>query len=76
MDGKYSERWITSGSFDVLSSSKIFVGGSEVLNLEPETEGSGQHQNHPINNWVGCLKDVSTYVQPRERKGVEFISYS
>ena len=47
VDGTYSERWITAGSFTLLASSTVFVGGSEATyNLKGN------------NNWVGCLKKV------------------
>ena len=47
VDGTYSERWITAGSFTLLASSTVFVGGSEATYNLPGN-----------NNWVGCLKKV------------------
>ena len=51
VDGTYSERWITAGSFTLLASSTVFVGGSEATyNLKGN------------NNWVGCLKKVRQHL--------------
>jgi hypothetical protein len=50
VDGAYTEKWMTSGSFTMLSSSKVFIGGSmEPYNL-PGTSTK--------NNFAGCLKKV------------------
>ena len=54
VDGLYSERWITSGSFSILASSTVFVGGSEATYTLP---AAGTN-----NNWVGCIKKVSELV--------------
>ena len=51
VDGKYTEKWMTTGSFSMLSSSKVFVGGSEAPYKLPGAISK--------NNFVGCLKKVS-----------------
>ena len=50
VDGLYNERWMTSGSFSVLASSTVFLGGSEATFSLPGTKTN--------NNLVGCLKKV------------------
>ena len=46
----YNETWMTSGSFSMLTSSKVFIGGSK----EPfRLPGSSSK-----NNFVGCLRNV------------------
>ena len=64
VDGTYSERWITAGSFTLLASSTVFVGGSEATYNLPGN-----------NNWVGCLKKVrpSTSLQRWQKKNVHFV---
>ncbi len=57
VDGVYTDRWITSGSFSVLASSTVFVGGSEPSYRA--TEDGGKVNG---NNWVGCLRKVSKNV--------------
>ena len=48
----YNETWMTSGTFSMLTSSKVFIGGSK----EPfRLLGSSSK-----NNFVGCLRNVST----------------
>ena len=47
----YNETWMTSGSFSMLTSSKVYIGGSK----EPfRLPGSSSK-----NNFVGCLRNVS-----------------
>ncbi|XP_071747001.1 neurexin 1 isoform X2 [Lepeophtheirus salmonis] len=50
VDDLYNERWVTSGSFSVLASTKVFVGGSEATYTLPGTKAQ--------NNLVGCLRSV------------------
>ena len=52
VDGLYTERWITSGSFSVLASGTVFVGGSEPSYALPGITESNEQ------NWIGCLKKV------------------
>ena len=48
----HNETWMTSGSFSMLTSSKVFIGGSK----EPfRLPGSSAK-----NNFVGCLRNVRT----------------
>ena len=50
VDGSYTEKWMVTGTFTMLSSSKVFIGGSvEPYNL-PGTSTK--------NNFVGCLRKV------------------
>ena len=56
MDGVYSERWITTGSFSMLASSTVFLGWSEATYNLPGTSTN--------NNWVGCLKKVLSLKVP------------
>ena len=46
----YNETWMTSGSFSMLTSSKVFIGGSKEPFKLPGR--SGKH------NFVGCLRNV------------------
>ncbi|XP_071742721.1 neurexin 1 isoform X4 [Lepeophtheirus salmonis] len=48
VDGIYSEKWMTTGMFYMLASSKVFIGGSDENTL-------GQLK---IPNFIGCLKKV------------------
>jgi hypothetical protein len=50
VDGLYTERWMTSGSFSILASSTVFLGGSEATFSLPGTKTN--------NNLVGCIKKV------------------
>ena len=50
VDGKYPERWRTSGRFSYLSSSSSFIGGSDGRENIPLLRN--------INNLVGCFKKV------------------
>ena len=62
VDGLYTERWMTSGSFSVLASSTVFLGGSEATFSLPGTKTN--------NNLVGCLKkvgDFKSFDDPRSK---------
>ena len=50
VDGVYTEKWMTTGSFDMLASTKAFIGGSEAPYKLPGKNGRY--------NFVGCLKKV------------------
>ena len=50
VDGAYTERWMTSGSFSMLTSSKVYIGGSQEFKLPGSTARN--------NNFVGCLRKV------------------
>jgi hypothetical protein len=50
VDGVYSDHSHTAGTFSMLSSSKVYVGGSQNTHALP---GSRIH-----NNFVGCLRKV------------------
>ena len=50
VDGVYSEHSHTAGTFTMLSSSKVYVGGSQNTHALP---GSRIHSN-----FVGCLRKV------------------
>ena len=52
VDGQYPEKWRTIGQFSYLSSSSMFLGGSDGRENVPLLKH--------INNLVGCLKKVST----------------
>ena len=47
----YNETWMTSGSFSMLTSSKVFIGGSKEPFKLPGRSSK--------NNFVGCLRNVS-----------------
>ena len=57
VDGKYTERWMTSGSFSMLTSSKVYIGGSHEFKLPGSTARA--------NNFVGCLRKVLTTTTSR-----------
>jgi hypothetical protein len=50
VDGVYSDHSHTAGTFSMLSSSRVYVGGSQNTHALP---GSRIH-----NNFVGCLRKV------------------
>ena len=52
VDGQYPEKWRTIGQFSYLSSSSMFLGGSDGRENVPLLKH--------INNLVGCLKKVRT----------------
>ena len=52
VDGQYPEKWRTIGQFSYLSSSSLFLGGSDGRENVPLLKH--------INNLVGCLKKVRT----------------
>ncbi|TRY78868.1 hypothetical protein TCAL_10650 [Tigriopus californicus] len=50
VDNTFTEKWTTTGTFTMLESAKVFIGGSEAPYKLP---GTGNK-----NNFVGCLKKV------------------
>ncbi len=50
VDGTYTEKWKTTGTFSMLSSSKVFIGGSKEPYSLPGTSTK--------NNFAGCLRKV------------------
>ena len=50
VDEIHSERWTTAGTFTMLSSSRLYVGGADLSNLLP---GLGTR-----NDFIGCLRKV------------------
>ncbi len=50
VDGKYTEKWTKSGTFSLLSSTKVFIGGS---NQPYKLPGANTKTN-----FVGCMKKV------------------
>lgn len=50
VDGTYIEKWKTTGTFRMLSSSKVFIGGSKEPYSLPGTSTK--------NNFAGCLRKV------------------
>ena len=50
VDGTYTEKWMTTGSFYMLSSNKVFIGGSSA---PYKLRGANTK-----NNFVGCMKKV------------------
>ncbi|KAG8179390.1 hypothetical protein JTE90_003646 [Oedothorax gibbosus] len=51
VDGVYTERGSTAGTFSLLSSNVIYVGGTDIA--------LPHHQGARHNNFVGCIKKVS-----------------
>ena len=51
VDNTFTEKWMTTGAFNMLASSKVFIGGSEAPYKLPGTNSR--------NNFVGCLKKVN-----------------
>ena len=54
VDGVYSEPWFLTGNFSLLSSSRVFVGGSEAPHKLP----GGSAKAGALSNFVGCLRKV------------------
>ena len=54
VDGKYPERWKTVGRFSYLSSSALFLGGSDGRENIPVIRS--------INNLIGCMKKVNFFL--------------
>jgi len=50
VDGAHTEKWKTTGTFTMLSSSKVFIGGSKEPYSLPGTSTK--------NNFAGCLRKV------------------
>ena len=50
VDGTYTEKWTTSGTFSMLSSNKVFIGGSSQPYKLPGANTK--------TNFVGCMKKV------------------
>jgi leucine-rich repeat transmembrane neuronal protein 1/2 len=50
VDGTYTEKWTTSGTFSMLSSNKVFIGGSSQPYKLPGANSKA--------NFVGCMKKV------------------
>ena len=53
VDGTYREKWTTSGTFSMLSSNKVFIGGSSQPYKLPGANTK--------TNFVGCMKKVCFY---------------
>ena len=53
VDGIHSERWTTAGTFSMLSSSRLYVGGAD-----PSSSLPGLRTR---NDFIGCLRKVSVY---------------
>ena len=53
VDRSYTEKWTTTGSFSMLSSNKVFIGGSSQPYKLPGSKTK--------TNFVGCMKKVRTY---------------
>ena len=51
VDGSYTEKWTTSGTFFMLASNKVFIGGSS----QPYKLPGGANTK---TNFVGCMKKV------------------
>ena len=54
VDGTYREKWTTSGTFSMLSSNKVFIGGSSQPYKLPGANTK--------TNFVGCMKKVCFYL--------------
>ena len=52
VDGIHAERWTTAGTFTMLSSSRLYVGGTDQSVSLPGVR--------PKNNFVGCLRKVGS----------------
>lgn len=50
VDGSYTEKWKTSGTFFMLASNKVFIGGSSQPYKLPGANTK--------TNFVGCMKKV------------------
>ena len=50
VDGIHSERWTTAGTFSMLSSSRLFVGGADPSHALPGLRTR--------NDFIGCLRKV------------------
>ena len=54
VDGTYNEKWTTSGTFSMLSSNKVFIGGSNQPYKLPGANSKA--------NFVGCMKKVGIFL--------------
>lgn len=52
VDGIHSERWTTAGTFSMLSSSRLFVGGADPSHALPGLRTR--------NDFIGCLRKVQS----------------
>ena len=55
VDGTYTEKWTTSGTFSMLSSNKVFIGGSSQPYKLPGANSKA--------NFVGCMKKVCIFLE-------------
>ena len=64
VDGIHSERWTTAGTFSMLSSSRLYVGGADASSSLPGLRTR--------TDFIGCLRKVSLHVlflaKEREKK--------
>ena len=51
VDGIHTERWTTAGTFTMLASSRLYVGGADQATLLPGLRTR--------NEFIGCLRKVS-----------------
>lgn len=55
VDGIHSERWTTAGTFSMLSSSRLFVGGADAGHALPGLRTR--------NDFIGCLRKVCLFLK-------------
>jgi neurexin len=59
VDGIHFDRWTLAGSFTLLSSNRVTVGGYDMMRPLPGIKG--------VSNFVGCLRKV--FISQRQRTG-------
>ena len=64
VDDQYKERWTSPGTFNMLASAQVYVGGSPGhMSLRQQNKGAFLFQKSDLPpNFVGCLKKVSICV--------------
>ena len=60
VDEQYKERWTSLGTFNMLASSQVFVGGApHHLTLRSQRKGSFLHHKTDLpQNFIGCMRKV------------------
>ena len=66
VDDQYKERWTSLGTFNMLASSQVFVGGApDHLTLRSQRKGAFLHHKTDLpQNFIGCMRKVQS-VQPQ-----------
>ena len=73
VDEQYKERWTSLGTFNMLASSQVFVGGApDHLTLRSQRKGSFLHHKTDLpRNFIGCMRKVGSSLLALEMQKVK-----